>query len=116
MSANGFVGATRRFSPFRVLSSLLVNCIWLVPVLLTSAKAAYASTYTVTNLNDSGAGSLRSAITSANADTAGNIVFASGVVGTIDLQSSLPNVTLTSGSMTITGPGANKLTISGQGK
>jgi len=116
MSANGFVGTTRRFSPFRVLSSLLVNCIWLVPVLLTSAKAAYASTYTVTNLNDSGTGSLRSAITSANADTAGNIVFASGVVGTIDLQSSLPNVTLTSGSMTITGPGANKLTISGQGK
>jgi CSLREA domain-containing protein len=116
MSANGFVGATRRFSPFRVLSNLLVNCIWLVPILLTPAKAAYASTYTVTNLSDSGTGSLRSAITSANTDPAGTIVFASGLTGTITLQSSLPNVALTSGSMTITGPGANKLAISGQGK
>jgi hypothetical protein len=116
MSANGFTGATRRLSPFRVLSGCLVNCIWLVPMLLTPAKAAYASTYTVTNLNDSGTGSLRSAITSANGDAAGNIVFASGLAGTISLQSSLPNISLASGSMTITGPGANKLTISGQGK
>ena len=43
-------------------------------------------------------------------------MFASGVTGTIKLPSSLPNVALSSGSMTITGPGANKLTISGQGK
>ena len=34
----------------------------------------------------------------------------------INLQSSLPNITLASGTMTITGPGANKLTISGQDK
>jgi CSLREA domain-containing protein len=116
MSANGLPGFARCFSPFRVLSNLLVNCMWLAAILLAPAMTAYASTYTVTNLNDSGSGSLRTAMTSAKSDPAGNIVFASGVTGTITLQSSLPNVALTSGSMTITGPGANKLTISGQNK
>jgi len=116
MSANGSLGSARRLSPFRLLSSLLVNCIWLAPILLAPARTASAATYTVTTLNDSGSGSLRTAITSANTDSAGKIVFASGLSGTIALQSSLPNITLASGTMTITGPGANKITISGQGK
>ena len=113
MSANGFPGSARRYSPFRNASNPLIRCICLVS-LLAPAAAAYASTYTVTNLNDSGTGSLRTAITSANTDPAGKIVFASGLTGTIALQSSLPNITMTSGSMTITGPGVSKLTISGQ--
>ncbi len=110
MSAKGVVGSVRRFSPFHVVSALLI-----APVLLASAMAAHAATYTVTNLNDSGTGSLRAAITSANADTAGVIVFASGVNGTINLQSALPNIA-TTGTMTVTGPGANSLTVSGQNK
>jgi CSLREA domain-containing protein len=116
MSANGFPGSARRFFLLRYVSTQLIGCFCVASLFLASAMAAMASTYTVTNLNDSGSGSLRAAITSANSDPAGNIVFASGVVGTITLQSSLPTVTLASGSMTITGPGATKLTISGQNK
>jgi len=101
-----------RFSPFRTLSHLAANCVWLAGLVLIPA-AANATTYTVTNLSDSGTGSLRAAITSANADPGSTIVFQSGLTGTIKLASSLPNITV-SGSMTITGPGASVLTISGQ--
>lgn len=114
MSAKGFPGSSRPFSPFRLLSSLLMHGL-LPSLLLAAALPASAASYTVTNLNDSGTGSLRAAITAANSDTAGNIVFASGVAGTIVLQSALPNIN-TTGTMTITGPGASLLTISGQGK
>ena len=69
------------------------------------------STFTVTNTQDSGTGSLRDAIAKANAHSeADKINFASQVAGTI---------TLTSGPLTITddvkinGPGAGQLTVSG---
>ena len=101
-----------RFSPFRTLSRLVASCVWLAGCLLIPA-AANATTYTVTNLNDSGVGSLRAAITSANTDPGSTIVFQSGLAGTIKLASSLPDITV-SGSMTITGPGPSALTISGQ--
>ncbi|MEO6815072.1 MAG: CSLREA domain-containing protein [Edaphobacter sp.] len=54
--------------------------------------------------------SLRDAITLANSYTAGDIFFGSGVTGTITLTSALPNIT---GSVNISGPGANLLTVSG---
>ena len=65
------------------------------------------STFMVSNLSDTGTGSLRAAIT-----TAGNgdiIDFAHGLHGTITLASDLP----ISHSVTINGPGANKLSVSG---
>ena len=75
------------------------------------------ATYTVQNLNASGTGSLFEQITSANATAANDdIVFRSGVTGTITLASSaLPTIisTATAGTLTITGPEANSLTISG---
>src|SRR5882757_2271129 len=68
----------------------------------TSAEAA---TFTVSNLGDSGAGSLRQAILDANA-TAGadQVTFQSALSGQITLGSKLPN---------ITDPGADRLTVSG---
>ena len=82
-------------------STLLL--LFLASLLMVEARAA---TRTVTNLNDSGSGSLRDTI--AAAGDGDEIVFAANVRGTI---------TLTSGQLTvnkqivIAGPGANLLTI-----
>src|SRR3954453_11482331 len=67
------------------------------------------STFTVTNLLDSGAGSLRAAVAGANANPgADSIDFA--VTGTIGLTSGQLDI---NDSLTINGPGANQLTVSG---
>jgi hypothetical protein len=70
-------------------------------------------TIQVTTLSDSGAGSLRAAIIQADADdtTASSpdvVTFASGLSGSIDLQSPLPGVT---DSLEIDGPGARLLEL-----
>ena len=69
--------------------------------------------FTVTNLSDSGAGSLRDAITSADMqfDNA-TINFAAGVTGTIEVSTPLPQLNRI---ITINGPGANLLAVNGQG-
>ncbi|MCC6466424.1 MAG: right-handed parallel beta-helix repeat-containing protein [Planctomycetes bacterium] len=78
------------------------------------SAAAQAATFTVTNTGDAGAGSLRQAITDANAASGEDtIVFAGGVTGTITLASPLPVVNSAGGVLTITGPGRTMLTISG---
>jgi hypothetical protein len=69
------------------------------------------STFTVLNLNDSGPGSLRAAIGAANTNPGPDtIVFAGGLHGTIKLTS---GELLITDSVTISGPGANKLAVSG---
>jgi hypothetical protein len=76
------------------------------------ATPAQATTFTVTNLNDSQAGSLRQAITDAESSPgADTIGFQSGLSGTITLASQLPTITDTAG-LTIDGAGAN-ITVSG---
>ncbi len=67
---------------------------------------------TVTSLADDGStGTLRWAIETANANENRNeINFQEGLTGTITLTSNLPNI---SSDMTITGPGAELITISG---
>ncbi|MEP4598813.1 MAG: Ig-like domain-containing protein, partial [Cyclobacteriaceae bacterium] len=71
------------------------------------------STFTVTNTNDDGAGSLRQAITNANANGDGLdiINFSEEVAGTILLNSQLPVITT---ALTINGPGEEVLNVSGQ--
>jgi hypothetical protein len=84
------------------------------------------STFTVTNTNDSGAGSLRDAITqaqsAANLGVADTIVFNNdSSLGTNFYDSTPHTITLTGGPLTLTdtatttinGPGANLLSISG---
>jgi hypothetical protein len=68
----------------------------------------------VTNTNDAGPGSLRQAILNANAHPgADTVTFAAGVSGTIALNA-LGEPAIADG-LTITGPGAQALTISGNG-
>ncbi len=77
----------------------------------TQVQPVYAATLTVTNLNDSGAGSLRQAILDANGNAGiDTIIFQTGLNGIINLSSSLPTIT---DDTTITGPGATQLTIQG---
>jgi len=72
------------------------------------AGAVGATTFTVTNLNDTGAGSLRQATVDANAAAGPDvIVFQTGLSGTIQLLSPLA----VTESVQILGPGASTLTV-----
>ncbi len=75
--------------------------------------AAEAATFTVTNLDDSGGGSLREAVEDANAAAgADSIVFESGLSGTITLAGT---EILIGDEVSIEGPGADQLTVDGDG-
>jgi Calx-beta domain len=67
------------------------------------------STFTVTNLLDSGTGSLRAAVAAADANPGGDDIDF-GVTGSISLTSGQLDIT---DSLTINGPGAGALTVSG---
>lgn len=72
---------------------------------------AHAATFEVTNLNDSGAGSLRQAIADANANPDSDLItFQSGLSGTITLTTGELSI---SESLEIQGPGSDVLAISG---
>jgi hypothetical protein len=78
------------------------------PELLCLEERALPSTLTVTNLNDSGVGSLRYEL--AQAQNGDVITFAKGLQGTITLTSGEFQV---AHSVTVQGPGANLLSVSG---
>src|SRR4051812_18525315 len=80
-------------------------------VTLAGGASADAATFTVTNLNDSGAGTLRQAIFDANTALGPDqITFQSSLSGHITLGSALPTITT---PVEVTGPGAGKLAVSG---
>ena len=106
-------------STFAIVSVTIVVT-WVALCLTTGINRVNANTFTVTNTGDNvgvnpapgaGTGTLRQAIIDANA-TAGadTISFAEGVTGTITLASALPQITH---DVTINGPGAGVLTVSG---
>lgn len=72
----------------RILAAVVV--LWATFMVATWPGMARAATFTVTNTNESGAGSLRQAVTdAADGDT---IEFAAGLTGTITLASDLPSL------------------------
>ncbi len=93
----------------RLLRALLVT------TLIVAAPGALALTRTVTNLSDSGAGSLRDALVWTFDELGQPLVieFAPGLEGTLQLTSAGLVVPWQWESVTITGPGADKLTIAG---
>ncbi|RYX81396.1 CSLREA domain-containing protein [bacterium] len=90
------------FSTFSRVALLL-----LVP-LAGALPAANAATFTIDNLNDSGPGSLRAAIISANESTGPDVIDGMSCRGFIALDSHLPALRDT---VTIKGAGANQLLI-----
>jgi RTX calcium-binding nonapeptide repeat (4 copies) len=83
--------------------------------LLAAPAAAQAEDFTVTNLNDNGAGSLRQAIDDAiDNDGSDRIVFNSKLSGTINLTDEtggFPALYISYGDLEIVGPGARQLTV-----
>ncbi len=69
-----------------------------------------ATTVLVTNLNDTGAGSLRSTIAGTALDSVDTVTFASNVIGTITLTNGTLVIT---NSVNIVGPGAKLVTVNG---
>jgi hypothetical protein len=84
----------------------------LVVLMFLALPAVAQAVTTVTNTNDSGAGSLRAAIVAANGapSPGGTIDFAPGLSGTITLTTGVLPITQ---SVTIAGPGAGTITIDG---
>ena len=80
--------------------------------LMAAPATAQAEDFKVTNLNDSGPGSLRAAIDNAR-DAAGadRILFKSKLSGTIQWEATTPSIE--SGDVEIVGPGARRVTVSG---
>jgi len=90
------------------LGIVLVVVVAFAAVIGGTEMPAFAGTQTVTNLADSGAGSLRAAIAAAaSGDT---INFQPGLTGTITLTSGEITIDKT---LTITGPGAATLSVDG---
>jgi predicted outer membrane repeat protein len=90
---------------FRLLTTLALT--------LLARGIAGATTFTVSNTSDAGTGTLRAAITAANADNTAtdaspHIINATGINGTISLQSALP---FFQRPVRVNGPGASSLTI-----
>jgi hypothetical protein len=79
----------------------------------TAAAPAHAVDFSVTNLNDAGPGSLRQALTDAAAPGPDRVLFAPELSGKIVLTSDELDV---AGGTEVVGPGAARLTVSGNGQ
>ncbi|MBL9133491.1 MAG: hypothetical protein JNG86_19930, partial [Verrucomicrobiaceae bacterium] len=93
-------------------STLLTHCFraLLAAFFCLVSAVSHAATFTVSNTNDTNAGSLRQAITDALAGGVGpHDIQAGGVTGTISLQSALP--TITNSTIRIHGPTSGTLTV-----
>ncbi len=103
----------------RTMTNFFRNTIAItIMILAVSAINTAAATFTVTNINNTGAGSLRQAILDSNAAAGSDtIVFDSSfsTARTITLASSILIFPAAGDTLTINGPGMNLLTVSGGG-
>lgn len=100
---NSTESPSRSKPTFFALSGLVALCLW-----SGFARPAHPADLVVSNLGDVGAGTLRNAMLTAEANgEADTITF--GVTGTISLQSTLPKLFT---SVEILGPGADALNVS----
>ena len=101
--------------PTKQFLNVLFSCLLLC--FTYGATGTHAATFTVTNTDDSGTGSLRQAISDANnAASDDTIVFDTSVFNSIPQTIILTSAQLlisNNGSLTINGTGANVLTVSG---
>lgn len=97
------------------LKKLMNTLFYCFVILFGSYHVSSADIYTVTNINDSGTGTLRDAISQANLNTETDTIefsmddFPEGTITAITISSN-PNLTLTDGSTTIDGDGRVLLT------
>src|SRR5207302_10445979 len=102
-------GPARHTAPSCGLRLVVVLALALVLAPTLGTTPVRAGTITVMNLNDSGAGSLRQAITDTMpGDT---ITFQPGLTGTVQISG--PQLTLAK-NVTITGPGAGVIAVQGR--
>ena len=94
----------------RVGMAIVLALILVAPFVAQNSAQAQPALLVVMNLNDSGTGSLRQAI--ADIASGGEIIFDVGLSGTIGLTSEL----VIDRNLTITGPGAAVIALSGQGE
>ena len=101
----------------RTMTSLFRNTLAIALMILAiSAINISAVTFTVTNTNNAGAGSLRQAIADSNAAAGSDTVVFNSTFNspqTITLASVISIDPAVGDSLTITGPGQNLLTVSG---
>src|SRR5262245_1965731 len=102
----------RWFAPTRVLP--IRRCDRVRLLVESLEDRAVPTSYVVTNTSDSGAGSLRQAVTDATASGTDDTVDFSALFSTpqtITLNSQLPLIAAAGGGLSINGPGASLLTI-----
>lgn len=110
MNATALASCRTLLRVFRTrLRKILLSCFLGGFVLLPQIGSANTFTVTTTSDDPADAGSLRTAINQVNAGAGGDTINFSSVTGTITVGSTL-NITK---SVTINGPGANLLSISG---
>lgn len=79
----------------------------------STASIAPAAAFTVSNTSDNGSGSLRQAVLDANAAPGADTITFSALFNTVQTITLTSGEIAISGPLTITGPGANLLTVSG---
>ena len=106
----------------RIVNMRLLSAAFIIFTAITAAQITNAAIYTVTTNADSGAGSLRQAVSDANGTAANDVIVFNIPAANCNATTGVCTITLASeiiitnnGSLTIQGTGANRLTISGGG-